>query len=251
MTTMPMTITPKLLLALSLAACLSGCITLAPVRDDAPASQDDNTAAITDANTPDPTDLGTKARPKDEAETATDAPTDIPAETASLEERFNYAVELLEKRKYQDAESTFKALILESPNRAGLHANLGLLYAKTKRNTDAIAELQTAVKLKPSLAVAQNALGVLHRKAKQYQQAETAYLAALASQPEYADVHRNLGILYDEFLNQPEKARTHYQRYLELSDQDQTITKVWVATIQEKLTPAKLDEPTTQPTRTP
>lgn len=242
---------PKLLLSLSLTSLLSGCITLAPV-SNTPTNQNDNndntaTATLTDPDAPDPTDLGSKSRPTEEEASVSDAPT----ETASLEERFNFAVELLEKRKYKDAESTLKALILEAPNRPGLHANLGLLYAKTKRNDDAIAELQTAVKLKPSMAVAQNALGVLHRKAKQYQQAETAYRAALASQPEYADAHRNMGILYAEFLNNPEQARTHYQRYLDLSDKDQTITKVWVAEITAKLQPATSSSPNNTPVRTP
>jgi tetratricopeptide (TPR) repeat protein len=60
-------------------------------------------------------------------------------------------------------------------------------------------------------------LAAVYAREGKYEEAEQQYLHALRINPMDADVHYNLGILYDDELKSPEKAVSHYRRYLSLN----------------------------------
>ena len=78
---------------------------------------------------------------------------------------------------------------------------------------------------KERLALVYN-LGCIYKAAKQYKKAETEFLKALDISPDDSAVHYNLGILYDDNLDEPKKARKHYQRFLDLSPNDKDASNV-------------------------
>ncbi|MBM4149810.1 MAG: tetratricopeptide repeat protein, partial [Lentisphaerae bacterium] len=63
-----------------------------------------------------------------------------------------------------------------------------------------------------------------------FKDAEREYLQALEIDPTDAASHFNLGILYDDYMDEPRRASTHYRRYLKLAphapDSDQV--KSWL-----------------------
>jgi len=74
-------------------------------------------------------------------------------------------------------------------------------------------------------------MGCVYRAIKDMQRAEEYFLKALSINDQDAAVHFNLGILYDDDLGRPEKARYHYEQYLELApnDRDVPLVKQWLA----------------------
>lgn len=96
-------------------------------------------------------------------------------------------------------------------------------------------KLQSLVADQPGLAAAQNNLGVAYRRAGEFQKAKAAYEAALAADPDNRNAHLNLGILYDVYLQQPEQALAHYQRYQALSDQPDKEVSLWIADLKQRL----------------
>ena len=80
-------------------------------------------------------------------------------------------------------------------------------------------------------------LAVVFDKNRMYEDAEREYLKCLKLKPEDAGVHYNLGILYDDKLNDNNKARRHYETFLELRPKGDDSYKVreWLYNIvQEK-----------------
>jgi tetratricopeptide (TPR) repeat protein len=77
-------------------------------------------------------------------------------------------------------------------------------------------------------------MGCVMRAAGQYQQAEKAFLDALAINPQDPAVHYNLGVLYDEDLGRPDKAKKHYQVFLNLAPNDVDAGRVyqWLTAIE-------------------
>jgi Flp pilus assembly protein TadD len=77
-------------------------------------------------------------------------------------------------------------------------------------------------------------MGCVYKAAKQYRRAESEFLQALAITPEDASVHFNLGILYDDDLEQEDKARFHYNKYVELAPHDRDVPRVmeWLASME-------------------
>ncbi len=133
------------------------------------------------------------------------------------------------------ARALLEAIVEQEPGLAGPQLNLGILLLDAGDYAAAEERLRKAAEIAPKSAIAQTQLGLALRHLGRFQEAETAYLAALASDPEYPLAHRNLGILYDLYLQQPEKALPHYQRYRELSAEAADEVGRWIAELQQRL----------------
>jgi tetratricopeptide (TPR) repeat protein len=92
-----------------------------------------------------------------------------------------------------DAEPLLRRLAAERPDDAGIHLQLGRVLEAQSKKDDAIAELQTALKLAPSDVDAQREIADLYTSAGKNDLAETAYRALVASQPKNPELHRGLG----------------------------------------------------------
>jgi Flp pilus assembly protein TadD len=95
--------------------------------------------------------------------------------------------------RLSDAEPLLRRLATERPNYAGIHLQLGRVLAAQDKKDDAIAEIQTALKLSPSDADAQRELADLYASAGKNDLAEAAYRALAAAHPNDPELHRGLG----------------------------------------------------------
>jgi tetratricopeptide (TPR) repeat protein len=154
---------------------------------------------------------------------------------AQWQQAYDHALGLLKAERYADAERELKALIQREPKFAGPYANLGILYRRSGRSADAIKALDKAIDLNPRPAY-YNELAMVHRAEGRFDEAERSYERALALDPNYAYAHLNLGILYDLYLQAPDKALPHYERYQALvPSEGGTITK-WIADLKRRAT---------------
>jgi tetratricopeptide (TPR) repeat protein len=80
------------------------------------------------------------------------------------------------------------------PNDAAAHLALARLLAKAGQNDDALAELQTALKIAPGDTDVQRDLADLYTATGKYDQAEAIYRSILATRPKDADLHHALGV---------------------------------------------------------
>jgi Flp pilus assembly protein TadD len=92
-----------------------------------------------------------------------------------------------------DAEPLLRRLAADRPDDAGIHLQLGRVLAAEDKKDDAIAEMQTALKLAPADSDAQREIAGLYASAGKNDLAETAYRALAAAQPNDAELHRELG----------------------------------------------------------
>jgi len=99
------------------------------------------------------------------------------------------------------------------------HVFLGLVYFKQGKNKAAVREYQKALRMDPECAEAYNNMGIVYGAMKQLEDAEAAYLKAEQADPNYPDVHYNLGRFYDDVLPNKAEALRHYQRYLDITKQ--------------------------------
>ena len=96
--------------------------------------------------------------------------------------------------------------------------------------------LTDALIIDPEHAAALNQLGMLLRRQGKFQEAEAAYLKAVTASPDYALAHYNLGVLNDLYLRQLEDALLHYERYLELVDEEDKQVTRWIADLKRRIT---------------
>lgn len=95
---------------------------------------------------------------------------------------------------WRNSETLFTHAIAVTRDNAEAYAHLGVAYLRQDRPADAVAPLETAVKICPELAAAHTSLGVAYRMTGQPERAVQAHEAALRIDPDQAGVHANLGI---------------------------------------------------------
>jgi tetratricopeptide (TPR) repeat protein len=174
------------------------------------------------------------------------APATAPAATAAaamkperaalspaMEEAYEDANRALKAGRIQEAERAFKSLVKNSPNLAGPHASLGLIYRNAGQLPEALSEFETAALLNPANAVLQQQLGLTHRHLGQFQLARQAYEKALSLDSNYGAAILNLGILFDLYLGDAQRALEMYTRYLALNPADATVGK-WVTELKNR-----------------
>jgi Flp pilus assembly protein TadD len=101
------------------------------------------------------------------------------------------------------------------PDYAEAHNNLGIAYAFQGQLDRAIAEYQTALRLKPDSEEAYNNLGFIYASQGQWDRAIAEYQTALRLKPDYAVAHHNLGFAYAS-QGQWDRAIAEFQTTLRL-----------------------------------
>lgn len=161
---------------------------------------------------------------------------EIPVAAQSL---FNSAIAAQREQHWDQAESQLKQLVEKYPQLSGPHLNLALLYAQTQRQELAEAEFKQTLKVNPNNIAAYNQYGIWLRGQARMVEAEAIYLQAIERAPDNADTHLNLGILYDLHMGKLPQALAQYQRYLELSGDEKSPARAWVADLQRRLKAAQ------------
>jgi len=92
-----------------------------------------------------------------------------------------------------DAEPLLRRLATERPDDTGIHLQLGRVLEAESKKDDAIAELQTVLKLRPADTDAQREIADLYANAGKNDLAEGAYRALATAHPQDPELHRGLG----------------------------------------------------------
>jgi tetratricopeptide (TPR) repeat protein len=100
---------------------------------------------------------------------------------------------LMKSGRIGEAEPLLRRLAGERPDDAGIHLQLGRVLAAQGKKDDAIAEIQTALKLAPADSEAQRELADLYTSAGKNDLAENTYRALVTTQPKDPELHRGLG----------------------------------------------------------
>jgi tetratricopeptide (TPR) repeat protein len=183
------------------------------------------------------------------APSRTPATRPAPAEKVDENSPYGQALKQLKANQLPDAEAALLAVAKANPQASGPHANLGIVYVRSKRLPEARAAFARAVAINPGNAVAHNWLGVLAREAGDYARAEQSYRAAIAADAGYAPALLNLAILYDLHLKQPAAALEAYRQYEQATDRKDARAAVWIAEIEATAAAAQAPKSGPEPAR--
>jgi len=136
----------------------------------------------------------------------------------------------------EEAIEAYKRVVELNPHAAGALVNLGTIYYRDRRFTDAEKYYKDAVTADPSYPLAEFNLGNLYDEQGRLNEAFDHYRRALALNPHYADAHFNLALLCER-TGDTLKAVHHWKRYLKLDH-----TGAWAEIAQRQL--ARLREVT-------
>lgn len=99
----------------------------------------------------------------------------------------------MQSRSFPEAEEYLRKLVQLHPEEAGAHIQLGRVLAAQGKNDDAVAELQSGLKIAPADISAQRDLAETYVAAGKMAEAESAYRSLIVAHPQDAELHRALG----------------------------------------------------------
>lgn len=158
-----------------------------------------------------------------------------PPVSPEAEAAFQRGLALLDQGQASDAAAVFLPLSEQQPDLPGPLVNLAIAYIHLDRQQEAEAALQQALESVPDHPEALNQLAILYRQSGRFEEAEAAYQRLLAAHPEYRFAHLNLGILCDLYLQRPDCALSHYQRYQELGPKPDPEVANWILDLERRL----------------
>jgi tetratricopeptide (TPR) repeat protein len=115
-----------------------------------------------------------------------------------LNREFQAAVGHYDAGQYAEAAAELEALVPKTPNSFEVHELLGLVYTAQSKETQALEQLQIAVKLKPTAAAARTNLAASLLRAGKLPLAEEQLRKAIALEPKDYEANHNLGALYTQ-----------------------------------------------------
>ncbi|MFN4290241.1 MAG: tetratricopeptide repeat protein [Permianibacter sp.] len=203
----------ELLLVLLLAACAN---TPPTVSEPAP-----EPAAVTTA-------------PASTSTSAAAAPAAVlPALPAALQQRMDQAAELMLAGKKEQALAHYAAVQQAMPGHVSAWLNAALIKREQKDLPAALALIEQSLQYRPNDARALTLKGVVLREQGKMADAKASYLAAIAADEGYAPAHRNLAVLADLYLNEPQLALQHMERYAALVGDDKQV-QGWVTELRRR-----------------
>ena len=185
----------------------------------------------------------------------------------SLQFKISYGTALMNEKKYEEAERSFKEIIeLESgnavifnslglaiyslgrldeaevnfkkaielnPNSVHAYINLGSLLNELKRSEEAEACLRKAIELNPNKVEGYYNLGIAMYNLKKLEEAEVNYKKAIELKPDFAEVHNNLAETFLR-LGEFEKYWDFFIKYLQ-SKSNEIVSKANLQNVIPKL----------------
>jgi arylsulfatase A-like enzyme/Tfp pilus assembly protein PilF len=114
--------------------------------------------------------------------------------------------------------ATLERAAASSPDVDALNA-LGLAYARSSRNTDALAAFARALQIDPGSAMTHENVGAIHLDAGRLREAHDAFARALAADPDAVPAHDGLAMVAVK-SGDPEGAIDHWKRAVALQPAD-------------------------------
>lgn len=167
------------------------------------------------------------------------APKEMPKIDPKVAASYEAALSAMRSGKTAQAEKAFQQLTVQHPNYSGPQTNLGILYFHQNKLEKAKQAFQASLKINPQNVVSLNHLGIISRGAGEFKQAHDYYEKALQIDPDYAYAHLNFGILLDLYMGKLPEALQHYQRYQELTKEEDVEVKKWIVDLDRRISRAK------------
>jgi tetratricopeptide (TPR) repeat protein len=128
----------------------------------------------------------------------------------SAKAHVNLAALLINKGKLDEAHTHFEEALRIEPNNAEYHSGYAYLLEQLGRNEQAAAECEAAIRLAPKSAQAWHSYGAFLEKHGKPEDAITQYRQAVRADPHYVDAHIDLGSALLEKDDLPE-AKEQFQ----------------------------------------
>ena len=147
---------------------------------------------------------------------------------------YETAVSYLEQGRHAEGMALLEQVATEAPDLSAPRIDLGIAQHHAGDLEAAETNLLLALESNPEQPVAHNELGIIYRKTGRFSEARQSYESALAVYPGFHFARRNLAILCDLYLADLDCALRNYEAYMKTVPSDEEAS-MWIADIRYRL----------------
>jgi Flp pilus assembly protein TadD len=133
---------------------------------------------------------------------------------------YDRALDLLDQDRFQEGIELLESVAAAAPTLSAPRIDLGIAHHRNGDLKAAEAQLKEALSINSAHPVALNELGIVYRKTARFTEARQSYQAALNVYPGFHYARRNLAVLCDLYLADLECAVSNYEAYMATVDSD-------------------------------
>jgi Flp pilus assembly protein TadD len=134
-----------------------------------------------------------------------------------VEGHYNLGLALGRLGRLDEAEKAYRETLRLQPDYWPAVLNLGANLYDQQRLEEAAEVYRQGLRAAPDAVRLRNNLAEVYRAMGKNRDARREFEAILERSPDYAPAHYGLAVLYDDELDDPRQAATHYRRYLALA----------------------------------
>jgi Flp pilus assembly protein TadD len=153
---------------------------------------------------------------------------------ADVRLEYDQAVRYLQQGRHDEGIAILEAVAAAAPRLSAPLIDLGIAHHRNDDLEEAEKYLLEAIELNPNHPTAHNELGIVYRKTGRFTEARQSYEAALAIYPGYHFARRNLAVLCDLYLADLQCALDNYEAYMTTVPVDME-AEMWIADIRARL----------------
>ena len=150
-----------------------------------------------------------------------------------LSEKFDQAVKYMNSEDFDSAIALLVEVTGKTDKHSAPYINLAIAYSKMGKIQDAEDVLLKALEINPTHPVTNNELGMVYRKTGRFSEAKKTYENVVKNYPQFLPSIKNLGILCDLFMNDLGCAIEQYKAYLVISPNEKEI-KIWLTDLERR-----------------
>ena len=154
--------------------------------------------------------------------------------SGELRADYETAILHLEQGRLDEGIALLEAVADAAPTLSGPRTDLGVAYHRAGDLEAAEKHLLLAVEANADQPVAHNELGIIYRKTGRFTEARRSYEAALDVYPGFHYARRNLAVLCDLYLADLECALLNYEAYMSTVPSDEEAS-MWISDIRYRL----------------
>ena len=147
-----------------------------------------------------------------------------PAELSKAE--VEKGIEIVSAGDFEKSLEHFDKAISYDGTNAKAWCARGTALRSLGRMDDAVKDYTKAIELKPDYVICIDNLGLAYMYNGDFENAVGSFNKALEVDPNYANAYFNLGTLYYEGLKEKEKAFMYFEKYIQLSKDQERIQEV-------------------------
>ncbi len=154
--------------------------------------------------------------------------------SGSVRTDYETALDYLGQGRHEEGVALLETVAAEAPKLSAPRIDLGIAHHRAGNLDAAETNLLLALESNPDQPIAHNELGIVYRKTGRITEARKSYEAALAIYPGYHYARRNLAVLCDLYLGDLNCALENYEAYMATVPSDDQAA-MWIADIRNRV----------------